>query len=138
MLPRDVGVLARTVAHEHHGVPSGAREAGRRLCLSRRRRTLLANDTQTRKEPGMQKSGGHQASKATTPQLTTWLPLLPPGIQTDEIECHRTDHLLYMHGWLSSTAGLSASHPTNRLRNTGFDSTAQAIVESKPVFRRRF
>ncbi len=76
----------------------------------------------------MQKSGSHQAPKATTPQLTTWLPLLPPGIQTDEIECHRTGHLLQMHGWLASTAGLSASHPTNRLRNTGFDSTAQAIV----------
>ena len=58
----------------------------------------------------MQKSGSHQAPKATTPQLATWLPLLPPGIQTDEIECHRTGHLLQMHGWLASTAGLSASH----------------------------
>jgi hypothetical protein len=33
-----------------------------------------------------------------------------------------------MHRWYSSTAGLSASHPTHRLRNTGFDPAAQGIL----------
>src|SRR5260221_11092628 len=91
------------------------------------RRTLLANDIQSRKESSMSLSGSHQSSKPTAPQLATLL-MLTPGIQTDEIECHGTDHLLHMHGWLSSPAALSASQPTYLLRNTGFNATAQAIV----------
>src|SRR6266699_5061222 len=96
----------------------------RLLC---RLRTLLANDIQSRKESSMSLSGSHQSSKPTAPQLATLL-MLTPGIQTDEIECHGTDHLLHLHGWLSSTARLSASQPTYLLRNTGFNATAQAIV----------
>src|ERR1700682_4167154 len=91
------------------------------------RRTLLANDTQARKENHMPRLGRQQAPKATTSQFATLL-LLPPSIQPDTIEGHRTDHLLQMHRWFSSTAGLSASHPTHRLRNTGFDPTAQGIL----------
>src|SRR5205823_2391751 len=80
-----------------------------------------------RKANSMQRSGSHQEPKGPSPQLAA-LATLPPGIQTDEIECHRTDHLLHMHRWLASTARLSALEPTNRLRNAGFDPAAQAIV----------
>src|ERR1700737_1682424 len=61
----------------------------------------------------MPRLGRQQASKAAPPQFATLL-LLPSGIQADAIECHRTDHLLQMHHWLSSTAGLAAFHPTHR------------------------
>ena len=75
----------------------------------------------------MRRLGRHQAPKATSPQFAS-LPTLPPGIQTDTIKGHCTDHLLQLHRGLPATAGLSASHAATLLRNTGFDPTAQSIV----------
>jgi len=89
-------------------------------------RTLLVNYTQSRKENSMQRSGSHQSSKPTAPQLAPFL-LLPPGIQTNAIECHRAEHLLQMHSWHSATARRSASQPTHLLRNTRFDSTTLCL-----------
>src|SRR5258708_24372897 len=110
----------------------GARKPGRlpgaaQLPSACRRRTLLANDSKARKESSMAISGRHQSPKPTAPQLAS-LGTLPPGIQTDAIECHRADHLLYLHGWLTTTACLPTVQTTHLLRNAVFDAAAQGTL----------
>src|SRR5260370_24609122 len=92
-----------------------------------RLRTLLANDSNTRKERWMQSLSSHQASEATAPQLAT-RPWLRPAIQADEIERHRTADLLQVDGWLPSRACLSRVQGAHRLGNAGFHPTAQPIL----------
>src|SRR5438128_1140483 len=104
--------MLRAVAQPSHAELTGAASPcpgvwGRlpRIFSSRARRTLLANDSKARKESNMAISGRHQSPKPTVPQLAS-LGTLPPGIQTDAIEGHRADHLLHLHGWLTTTACL--------------------------------
>src|SRR5258708_12735270 len=89
--------------------------------------TLLANDSNTRKERWMPSLSSHQASEATAPQLATW-PSLPPGIQADEIERHRTADLLQVDRWLPSRACLSRVQAAHRLGHAAFPPTAQPIL----------